>query len=89
MYIINSPSELIQLQDLPALSLENLRIVIKESLFSSDKIKKSCLDVLVKMMMNFSEYGQALKVTLCELMLRLCEDHGLQIIKSCEVSIEE
>lgn len=79
-YLVNQPVSSVNTLDLPILDAESLQEVSQE-LFSLGQVTKTCLDAMVKLMLDSDRYGAALKPRLCEIVLKICEDDALQILK--------
>lgn len=84
MFLVNQPDEIILTQELPELDVESFKEVLHEVLFETSEIKKTCLDALLNLLLRTPEYRSALKPKLCQLVLRLCEEPDLRILKPCD-----
>lgn len=92
-YLIGQPREYIQLDDLPRVDYDTFMDLCRQ-IFGQSEISKSSIDTLIKLMSERDRFvnpqapdhlksdirGQV-KQRLCEIVLRLCQDNMLKLVK--------
>jgi hypothetical protein len=79
IYMVEQPNDIHSIPNLPNLDIDSLKEVIQLTLFSSSQINQTCLNSMIKLMSNDLNKDDLTSLH-CEAVLRICEEHELDIV---------
>jgi hypothetical protein len=79
--MINQPSPQLTVSHLPKLDLECFDKVCEDLILNQNTFSKSCLDLVVQLMLDEKVYGSRMIPRLCDLAIKLCVENNIEIIE--------